>query len=160
MSTDVLPERPLTYEEERGKPMPSKNYAIIQSNLILEFSKQREFRTMPELKLELVPTVPKTPGLAIYPRQAMDLDLRQDEIAVSDPPLLAVEIVSPSQGMQEIMEKVKFYLAHGVQSVWVVMPPLRSVTIFLPDNSQQTHLAGVVRDPVTGLTADLDAVFS
>ena len=158
MSTDVLPERPLTYEEERGKPMPSKNHAFIQMNLGLEFAKHREFRPGSEMTLELVPGLPKTPDLAVYPRSP--LDLWHDEVRSTDPPLLVVEIVSASQGMQEIMEKVEFYLAYGVKSVWVVMPPLRSVTIFLPDKSQQTHLSGVVHDPATGLTADLDAVFS
>ena len=158
MSTDVLPERPLSYEEERGKPMPSENHAFIQTNLSIEFSRQREFRTGSELTLELVPGDPKTPDLSVYPRQP--LNLRQDIVRRTDPPLLAVEIVSPSQGMQEIMDKVKFYHAHGVRSVWVVVPPLRAVTIFLPDGSQQIHDAGVVRDPAIGVTADLDAVFS
>ena len=140
--------------------MPGKNHAIIQGNLGLEFSKHREFRIMPELRLELVPTVPKTPDLSIYPRAGMALDLRHDEIALTDPPLLTVEIVSPTQGMQEITEKVEFYLAHGVKSVWVIIPLVRGLTIFLPDGSQQSHHEGVVRDPATGLTADLDAVFS
>jgi len=56
------------------------------------------------------------------------------------------------------MAKVEFYLMHGVKSVWVVTPPLREVTIFLPDGTQQSHHGGVVRDPAIGITADLDAV--
>ena len=158
MSTDVLSERPLTYEEERGKPVPGINHAFIQTNLGVEFSKHHEFRTGSELTLELVPGDPKTPDLSVYPRQP--LDLRRDVVRPSDPPLLTVEIVSPSQGMQEIMDKVKFYLTHGVKSVWVVVPPLHEVAIFLPDGSRQSHHAGVVCDPAIGVTADLDAVFS
>lgn len=156
----VEPEPPLSYEEERGKPMPSKNHAIIQGNLAVEFSRHREYRTMPEVALELVPGSPKTPDLSVYPRGPMDLNLRHDELRLVEPPLLAVEIVSPSQGMQEFMDKVDFYLAHGVKSVWIVVPPLHQVTIFLPDGSQQSFHEGIVRDPATGMTADLEAVFS
>ena len=158
MSIDVLPERPLSYEEERGKPLPGKNHGIIQMLLGIQFAKHPEFEPAGEVTLELVPGDPKTPDIIVNPRQS--LDLRQDNVRPADPPLLAVEIVSPSQGMQEIMDKVKFYLAHGVKSVWVVVPPLRAVTIFLPDGSQRNHHAGVVRDPAIGVTADLDAVFS
>ncbi len=160
MTTADLPteERPLTYEEERGKPMPSKNHAIIEMNLGMEFAKYSELRVMPEVTLELCPGDWKVPDLSVYPREPMDL--RHDLARTTEPPLLTVEIVSPSQGMQEIMKKVDFYLAHRVKSVWVVTPPLREVTIFLPDGSQQSHHGGTVRDPATGLTADLEAVFA
>ncbi len=160
MSTAVIAERPLTYEEERGKPMPSKNHAIIQGNLYAEFRKHREFRIVPEVRLELAPGFPKTPDLSVYPRGDMDLDVWHDEIHLTSPPLLTVEIVSPIQGMQEIMDKVKFYLVHGVKSVWVVVPPLQQVSIFLPDNSFKNVDAGVAQDPATGLTANLAEVFS
>ena len=151
-------ERPLTYEEERGKPMPSKNHAIIEMNLGMEFAQRRELRVMPEVTLELAPGEWKVPDLSVYPRQP--LDLRHDEARPTTPPLLVVEIVSASQGLEEILEKADFYLAHGVKSVWVVTPPLREVTIFLPDGSQQSHHGGVVRDPATGITADLETVFA
>ena len=86
--------RPLTYEQERGKPMPSFNHAVIQTNLGVEFSRTREFRVCSELTLEFEGK-PFTPDLSVYPRQA--LDLRHDLIRRTDPPLLVVEIFSPRQ---------------------------------------------------------------
>ena len=53
MSTETL-DKPLTYEEERGKPMPSSNHGAIQANLIVEFARQRDFRVYSELTLERV----------------------------------------------------------------------------------------------------------
>ena len=113
---------------------------------------------LPEFTLELAPGEVKTPDISVCPSEPMDL--RHDVDRPSEAPLLAVEIVSPSQGTGEIMAKVDFYLAHGVKSVWVVTPPYRPVTIFLPDGSQQSHHGVVVRDPATGITADLEAVFA
>ncbi len=158
MDTDLLAERLLTYEEERGKPMPSLNHAVTQTNLSLEFSKHREFRSLQELTLELMPGKWLVPDISVCPR--VPLDLRHDIVRLAEPPLLTVEIVSPTQGLEEILEKVEFYLAQGVKSVWLVIPALREVTIFLPDGSQQSFHSGTVRDPATGLTADLDVVFS
>lgn len=151
-------ERPLTYEEERGKPMPTRTHAKIQMRLGMEFSARQEFDVLPELTLELVPGEPKTPDLSVCP--VAPIDLRDEEGWLTEPPLLTVEIVSPSQGASEIRAKADFYLAHGVKSVWVVTPPYRQVTIFLPDGTQQSFHGGVVRDPATGLTADLEKVFA
>ncbi len=158
MNAELLAERPLTFEEQRGKPRPGNNHAAIEINLGAEFLRQRQFRPLPELTLELVPGEWRTPDISVYPRQP--LDLRHDIVRRQEPPLLTVEIVSQGQGLQEIMDKVDFYFAHGVKSAWVIAPPLHLVTIFLPDGSQQTHTSGVVRDPATGITADLEAVFS
>src|SRR5437667_806523 len=105
MSTGALA-RPLTYEEERGKPVPSFNHGAIQANLIGEFIRQREFRICSELSLELGGE-PFTPDLSIYRRGP--LDLRHDTLRATDPPLLAVEILSPTQGYQSVMDKVEVY---------------------------------------------------
>jgi len=150
-------DKPLTYEEERGKPMPSRNHAGIQVNLIVEFSKHREFRVYSELALELEGK-PYTPDLSIYPRE--QLDLRHDIIRRTDPPLLVVEIFSPRQGYQDVMEKVDVYFRNGVKSCWVISPPIHTVSILRPDGSTESFNSGEVKDPVTGLTADLAAVFS
>jgi Uma2 family endonuclease len=156
MSTEVV-ERPLSYEEERGKPMPSANHGAIQANLILEFGNQREHRIYSELSLELGGQ-PLTPDLSVFPRER--LDLRRDVIRITEPPLLVVEILSPTQGYQAVMDKVETYLRNGVKSCWVVSPPFRTITIFKPDGTQELCHKGVAKDPATGLTADLDAVFS
>ena len=154
--TDVL-EPPLTYEEERGKPMPSYHHGAVQMNLGVEFFKHREYRVISELALRLDGR-DLTPDLSLYRREA--IDFRHDLIRRTDPPLVTVEIYSPTQGSQEIMEKVDAYLAAGVLSVWVVTPSIRNVTIFTPDGQEHPFTAGVATDPATGVTADLGAVFS
>jgi Uma2 family endonuclease len=156
MNAAVL-DRPPTYEEERGKPMPSQNHAAVQANLILEFGANRECRPFSELTLE-IDGVNYTPDLCVYPRHA--LNWRRDVIRRTDPPLLAVEILSPSQGYQEVQEKVAVYLAHGVKSCWVVSPFARTVTVYLPDGEPVTHAQGTVTDPATGLSARLEEVFA
>src|SRR5438477_11611513 len=93
-------DKPLTYEEERGKPMPSCNHAGIQVNLIVEFSKHREFRVYSEFALELEGK-PYTPYLSIYPREL--LDLRHDILRRTYPPLLVLAILPTREVYQDVL---------------------------------------------------------
>ena len=45
-------------------------------------------------------------------------------------PDLAVEIVSPTDRVTEIAEKIGEYLAHGVRMVWLVDPHTETVTVY------------------------------
>ena len=137
--------------------MPSLNHSVVQSNLIGEFIKTRQFRTLSELTLEL-DGQHITPDLSVYP--AGPIDFRHDIIRRTDPPLLVVEILSPRQPYEDVMDKISRYLESGVKSCWMVIPPTQSITIFTPGGAQKTFSEGIVTDPAIGLTADLAVVFS
>ena len=137
--------------------MPSFNHSIVQSNLIVELARHAEFRVCSELTLDIDGTH-YTPDLSVYPKHPADF--RHDEIARRELPLLAVEILSPTQSHQEVVEKAEVYLRHGIKSCWIVSPPLRTVTVLLPDGREEVFHRGIAKDPVTGLSADLAKVFS
>ena len=156
MSTETI-DKPLTYEEERGKPTPSLNHGIVQMNLGAEFMRNREFRVVSELTLD-IQGKSYTPDLSVYRRAPVNW--RRDVPRSPEPPLLVVEIFSPQQGTQEVMDKVEAYFAFGVKSCWVVSPPMHSIQILTADNQEIVLHSGTATDPATGLTADLAAVFS
>ena len=52
---------------------------------------------------------------------------------IDGPPILAIEITSPSDTQDGIGEKVELYLDCGVAIVWVVEPRFRTVTVYRPD---------------------------
>jgi Uma2 family endonuclease len=47
-------------------------------------------------------------------------------------PNLTVEVVSPSDRAEEVMEKIKEYFQAGVEVVWVVYPSLQLWTVYEP----------------------------
>ncbi|MBN1285450.1 MAG: Uma2 family endonuclease [Anaerolineae bacterium] len=47
-------------------------------------------------------------------------------------PDLAVEVVSPTEGMGDVMSKVNDYLRAGTKAVWVVIPKTRQVMVYTP----------------------------
>lgn len=48
-------------------------------------------------------------------------------------PVLAVEILSPSDKQETITKKIGEYLDVGVALVWIIEPVFRTVTIYRPD---------------------------
>jgi Uma2 family endonuclease len=56
-----------------------------------------------------------------------------DTPLIDGPPVLAVEILSPSDSQEGILEKVREYLDAGVKLVWVVEPVFKTVCVYRPD---------------------------
>jgi Uma2 family endonuclease len=51
---------------------------------------------------------------------------------IDGPPVLAVEILSPTDRQDEITEKVQEYLTAGVAHVWVIEPIFRTAIVYRP----------------------------
>lgn len=62
--------------------------------------------------------------------------------AVQQIPDLAVEIISPSDRDTDVQDKVQAYLDAGVPRVWVVRPPLRTITVHRPDRDPHVFRVG------------------
>lgn len=158
METTSSPQTVSDYERERGKPMPSKAHGYTQANLIGVLLAHRDrFTIFSELTLDLDGRE-VTPDLSLY--AAADVDLLHDDVRVQEPPLLAVEIQSPTQSTQALIDKIEFLLGAGVQSCWLVHPPLRTVTVFPGTLDGTTVSSGTVVDPVLDLEIAVEAVFN
>jgi Uma2 family endonuclease len=85
-----------------------------------------------------------------------------DTELIDGPPILAVEVLSPKDVLEEVEEKVSEYLAAGVKLVWLVNPYRRTVTVFRPDAEPQLFnvTQEVSGDPhLPGFKAAVAAIF-
>lgn len=137
--------------------MPSLNHAGAQMNRGFLFKQQNTFSVFSELDLEL-DGVRYTPDLSVYPKRQPDWS--QDVIRETNPPLTTVEIFSPKQGYEDVMQKVVAYLDAGVKTCWVLVPPLRTITIYHPGKPPETFSTGMAVDSATGLRAEVAEVFT
>ena len=148
-----------TYEEERHKPMPSKNHAILQKRLIVSLSVRydSDFEILSEISLDL-DDWQNTPDLAICAK--MPIDFNHDEIRLTEPPLGVIEILSPTQSLQELTDKIAKYFKAGIASCWLVLPGLQAVFVF---SSAHTHRAfqadELLQDTVLHIQLDLKEIF-
>ncbi len=151
--TQPLPE----YELERGKPTPSTNHAVAQLYLIAALLRyEKEFSILPELTLEL-DGQPFVPDISIYPR--LDINWRHDEIKKTEPPLTVIEILSPKQALDDLVQKAASYLEAGVKSCWIVQPVFESIVVLLPGDELKTYSEGEVTDPPTGIKVKIGEIF-
>ncbi|MEA2525798.1 MAG: hypothetical protein QOF73_3025 [Thermomicrobiales bacterium] len=58
------------------------------------------------------------------------------------PPDVAVEVLSPSQGFGELVEKVAQYLKFGVPLVWVANPADKTIIAFYADGRVRVYRSG------------------
>ncbi len=87
----------------------------------------------------------------------------EDAVYVDGPPVLAVEILSPSDTQEDVVDKVKEYLAAGVAQVWLVEPVFHTVTVYRAGTEPQFFNASeeLSGDPeLPGLRIKVADIFS
>ena len=78
------------------------------------------------------PDTVRGPDVMLYDDNTTAEEIVSDESYLETPPVLAVEILSPSNRYSQIVKKVNQYLTAGVRLVWVIDPPVREVTAYRP----------------------------
>ena len=137
--------------------MPSINHSVAQLNVIAALLRYEDkFSILPELSLEL-DGQPFVPDVSIYPR--LRVDWRHDEVKRTDPPLMVVEILSPKQSLDALMEKAEGYLKAGVRSCWIVQPVMEAIAILVPGEKPKIVTAGQITDPATEITIQVEEIF-
>jgi Uma2 family endonuclease len=76
-----------------------------------------------ELHLRLADDVIRIADVAMYLQEP-------DEELPSKPPLVVVEIVSPDDRLEDVIERLKDYRAWGVEHIWLVEPRWKEFYIF------------------------------
>jgi Uma2 family endonuclease len=147
------------YEIERNKPMPTLIHGAIQFNLGFELKTKNpnRFRFASEVLLDTKP-VGSTPDLIVYPSKP--LDYRHDPSRREDAPLLAIEIQSASQSLDEMVNKTLVYFDFGVKSCWVVQPRIKAIIVFSgPDEYKFFHHDDILKDSTLDIEIDLQNIF-
>ena len=147
------------YELERGKPMPSINHSQIQTNIVLALAKYRkEFSFFTELDLELT-SGRAVPDVCIYPK--MTINWRKDIIRFTEVPIIAFEILSPRQALDDITTKIDtIYFSADVKAAWIVFPSLQTVHVLTPNGKTKAYTEGVIRDATTGIELSIEDIFA
>jgi Uma2 family endonuclease len=140
-------ERWLIRGELREKPMTVRNrdhseiMALVTMFLGIWRSDQPEPRgavVCGEAGARLRRTPESTVGVDVAYIDATVAARRSDDTSLIDgPPILAVEILSPNEVMEDINEKIDEYLDAGVKVVWLIDPHDRTVTIYRKDNEPE-----------------------
>ena len=130
-----------SFELDRGEviemPSPTKPHCLVTANAtgllwVYSFAKRTCYVVSNDagVILQRDPDIVRGPDVAVYndARSRAELHPKYGEVA----PLLAVEVLSPSDRMGKVTQKVREYLQAGTRIVWVVDPEADSVQIYRP----------------------------
>jgi Uma2 family endonuclease len=155
-------------EIEEFEDMGSFNHGYVQVRLGGMFDRMKEFTAVGELSLDvsgidlsqfdLKSKEEVKPDLSIYPKRG--LSHPKDIFRMKEMPLMALEIVSPRQGMYEIAEKVRLYFELGIQSCWVVEPVTHTIIVYASADQWETFARGDVVDEKLGIRLPISEIFA
>ena len=106
----------------------------------------------------LATTPPMTPDISVCNWRKPDW--LHDETLLAEPPLTTIEIISPFESVDDKIPKIESLFEFGVQSVWLVQPPLKQVAVFTPDREPKVFIEGEVVDLTLGVKIALKEIFS
>ena len=156
---EAVAEPQLSSQDPEEEKMSSLNHAELQSQLafLLRLSYRKQYSIFIELDLEFASGKTR-PDLCIFPKRTSNW--LRDEILVKDIPLTTIEILSPEQSMNSLIERIynKQFQA-GVKTVWLIIPALQIVSILLPNRKQINFTEGTIADPETGIQLQLAEIF-
>jgi Uma2 family endonuclease len=146
------------YELERGKPVPRFKHSRVQSNLIVALSThQNQYDVLPELDVVLNGK-PFVPDICVYPKGTPNWT--GEEEPFREPPLIAIEIISPSQSLEHLLTRASEYLTAGAGAAWVVVPAVQTVYVMnAPNAKPRAFTDGTIKDERTGIEVNTKDVF-
>jgi Uma2 family endonuclease len=99
---------------EEPLEVSSYNHAMVQANLAFLLKSLGQYDVLTELNLDMGDGREMKPEVCICPKRG--LRRPRDILRMVDMPLLAIEILSPKQGIDDILEKFELYFKVSVQS--------------------------------------------
>ncbi|MCU1325527.1 MAG: hypothetical protein JWN34_897 [Bryobacterales bacterium] len=156
LDTAYRPDRELIDGELQERNVGEYDHANLQGALIaLLRSRQREWnvRVLPEQRLRVSPSRFRIPDVCIVSRdQAI-------EPVFTRAPLACLEVLSPSDTLASLQDRIDDYLAFGVGTVWVLDPVLRRAW-WCTKGALTEPRDGTLRVAGTAIAIALDELFA
>ena len=141
--------------EEIENEMPTYNHSYICLEIIIQILALQKFRPLPELTLDIGKGI--TPDISVYPVElAPQPNFFSDITRYDKMPHLAIEVVSPSQNIQDLLEKAQMLIKSGAKAVWTVEPFSHSIWI---TNAEGTKLFHNTKIESEGIAVDFEKIF-
>ena len=152
MSLEV--EEILADSETEEFAMPSFNHSYICNRLLQQLFTNDKIEALPELTLNIERGM--TPDISIYPKEKVVPDFLNDFAKYPDMPILAIEIISASQNIQDLLDKSKVLVNHNVKAVWTIEPFTNTIFVTTPSGIQKFPSQTIESE---GIKVDFQKIF-
>ncbi len=142
-------------EEEIEKEMPSFNHSYICTEILLQLSKNEHYKPLVELTLDVDKGL--TPDISVFPKDKVKPNFFEDITKYPEMPTLAIEIISASQNIQDLLHKAKLLVSNGVKAVWTIEPFGNTIFITTKDGESRFHNTEIESE---GIKLDFRQIFN
>ena len=118
-------------EQSIREEMPTFNHSNICAEIIGQIWSDQRFKPLPELTLDIDSGI--TPDVCVYPREKINPNYARDVTRYYEMPIVAIEVISPSQNIQNLLEKAETLVNNGVKAVWTIEPFTNSIVVTTKD---------------------------
>ena len=134
--------------------MPSLNHSYICLQITRQLLLNDTIEPLPELTLDIANGL--TPDISVFPKNQIHPNFFHDIIKFKESPLLAIEVISASQTIQEMLAKALLLVQGGVKTVWTIEPHSQSVFVTTATKEALFHREVVESE---GIKVDFAKVF-
>ncbi len=117
--------------------MPSLNHSYICLQILRQLLQNEKVEPLPELTLDIANGL--TPAISIFPKEQIHPNFFRDVSKFQQMPVLAIEVISSSQTIEELLEKAAQLIQAGVKAVWTIEPHSRSVFVTTSSEEKLFH---------------------
>jgi Uma2 family endonuclease len=142
-------------EQTEEREVPSFNHSFICADIIEQISENKIFKALPELTLDIGNGL--TPDVSIYVRNQIKPNFLRDFPKYPEMPLVAIEVISASQNIQDLLEKAQLLVTNGVKAVWTIEPFSNSIFVTTKDGEEIFHNQEVESE---GIKVDFRKIFN
>ena len=136
---------------------PSYHHSYICGNLIAAFRRLGGYSVFSELTLQ-IQGKDYIPDVSLYAKRKINL-MQEDIIKMTEMPLLICEVISPTQGTQDVLSKFPAYFGAGIISCWMVVPLLASVIVYSAPDAAIAFKTDDVVDAALNIRLSLQEIF-
>lgn len=151
--TTYHPDQELIDGELRERNVGTFEHAKIQLIIAAWFHSQRNswsVQSLTECRVRVSASRTRIPDVTVVGRGSLPPVL-------IDPPLIAIEILSPDDTYGDLLERANDYERMGIANIWVVDPQTRTGQVF---SQERWHYVQQFAVPGTEIRIDLDKLFA
>ncbi|MBF0118776.1 MAG: Uma2 family endonuclease [Desulfobacterales bacterium] len=136
--------------------MTSFNHSFVHGRLIRLLGNIDKYEIFPELSIE-INGVEHKPDISIYSKKKRIQ--QKDIIKMVELPLVTIEILSPTQPIQDLIDKFEIYFNAGIKSCWLVIPHAKSIVIYSSLDHYKTYSDDKVIDNLFNIELSIIDIF-
>lgn len=140
--------------DSQDQAIPSLNHSYICLQILKQLITNESIEPLPELTLDIANGL--TPDISIFPKAIIQPNPFRDIIRFQERPILAIEVVSSSQTIQDMLQKAIQMVSEGIKVVWTVEPFSRTVFVTTQDGETLFHEELIENE---GIQVDFTKVF-